>query len=83
VEKAVLPEGEHFLCFEQIGWCASVSGDWIEKWFNSWLADETFWAEYRSRNSDEDMVRMSEEGMVVMKMPTGTKRGDFPPKGKL
>ncbi|KAJ5647099.1 hypothetical protein N7490_003471 [Penicillium lividum] len=83
VEKAVLPDGEHFLCFQQVGWCASVAGEWVEKWFNGWLADEKFWAEYRSRNSDEDMLRMSEEGMMVMKMRNGTKRGDFPPKGKL
>lgn len=83
VEKAVLPEGEHFLCFEQVGWCAGIAGEWVAKWFNGWLADEKFWAEYRSRNSDDDMLRISGEGMMVMKMPNGMKRGDFPPKGKL
>ncbi|KAJ5946615.1 hypothetical protein N7454_003454 [Penicillium verhagenii] len=83
VEKSLLPEGEHFLCFEQIGWCASVAGEWVERWYKGWLADEKFWAEYRSRNSDDNMLRISEEGKIVMKMQSGTIRGDFPPKGKL
>ncbi|KAJ6014417.1 hypothetical protein N7540_009008 [Penicillium herquei] len=85
VEKAVLPKGEHLICFEQPSWCASVTAEWIQKWFKKWLADEKFWEEYQSRGSDEDMLRISKEGLAAMKMPTMTKRGDFkfPPKGKL
>jgi hypothetical protein len=42
VAKAVLPEAEHLFCFEHVGWCARVMDEWIEKWFNEWLADEKF-----------------------------------------
>ena len=83
VEKAVLLEGEHFLCFQQVGWCANVAGEWVERWFQGWLEDEKFWANYSSRNSDQDELRISEDGMMVMRMPSGTNRKDFPVKGKL
>jgi hypothetical protein len=82
VEKAVLKDGSHMLVFENVEWCAEAAAGWVQKWFDGWLADEKFWTEYRSRHSDEDMLRMSKEASMVARMPAGTKRGDFP-KGKL
>ncbi|KAJ5291897.1 hypothetical protein N7478_001148 [Penicillium angulare] len=82
VEKAVLEDGEHTFVFDRVGWCAGVSSQWIQKWYNGWLADEKFWKEYRSRHSDENMLRLSEEALLVAKINAGTKREDFP-KSKL
>jgi hypothetical protein len=77
VEKAVLKDGSHTLVFENVEWCADTAAGWVQKWFDGWLADR-FWIKYRSRHSDEDMLRMSKEASMVAKMPVGTKRGDFP-----
>ncbi|KAJ5916067.1 hypothetical protein N7504_000082 [Penicillium tannophilum] len=82
VEKVVLKGGSHTLVFENVGWCAQTGADWIQKWFDGWMADEKFWSEYQSRQSDAEMLRLSKEANVLAKMPCGTKRGDFP-KGKL
>ncbi|KAK2734201.1 hypothetical protein FQN57_001855 [Myotisia sp. PD_48] len=79
VEKALLPEGGHTLVFEQVDWCAIVIGNWMQRWFKGWLEDEKFWREYRSRHSDADMIRLSEEAFQIAQMPVGTKRSQKPP----
>ncbi|KAL2808068.1 putative toxin biosynthesis protein [Aspergillus granulosus] len=74
VEKAVLPEGSHNVVLEEVEWSAGVAGDWIRRWYGKYLDDERFWSGYRSRNSDADMLRLSEEAMRAAKMPVGTRR---------
>ncbi|KAL3480180.1 Alpha/beta hydrolase family-domain-containing protein [Aspergillus californicus] len=74
VEKAVLPEGSHLLVLEQVGWSASVSADWIGRWYKGWLEDEEFWHGYKSKDSDPEMLRLSEAALEVAQKPTGTKR---------
>ncbi|GLA03056.1 hypothetical protein AnigIFM60653_002652 [Aspergillus niger] len=76
VEKAVLVDGSHTLVFENVGWCAETAAGWIRKWYAGWLKDENFWSEYRSRQSDHDMLRLSKEAVQVAKMPVGAKRGE-------
>jgi hypothetical protein len=82
VEKAVLPKGNHTVVFEQPDWCASVSADWLKRWFSNWLEDEKFWRTYKSKHSDEDMLRLSDEAFQITQMHVGTKRTEKP-KGKL
>ncbi|KAL4982171.1 Alpha/beta hydrolase family-domain-containing protein [Aspergillus falconensis] len=78
VEKAVLEEGSHNVVLEEVGWSAEVAADWIRRWYKGWLEDETFWKGYQSKNSDADMLRLSEAAMEAAKKPTGTKRPEVP-----
>jgi hypothetical protein len=84
VEKTVLPEGSHTLVFEELDWCASVTADWVRRWFRQWLDEEEFWRGYKSRNSDAEMLRLSDEAFQVAQMAMGTKRTErVNLKGKL
>ncbi|KAL4939888.1 hypothetical protein BDV06DRAFT_224608 [Aspergillus oleicola] len=74
VEKAVLAEGSHTLVFEQVDWSASVCARWVGRWYESWLNDEKFWHEYRSKNSDAEMLTLSEAALEAAQKPVGTKR---------
>ncbi|KAL4879535.1 Alpha/beta hydrolase family-domain-containing protein [Aspergillus karnatakaensis] len=74
VERAVLKDGTHTLVFEQVGWCAEVSTDWIGRWYKGWLEDEKFWQGYKSKNSDEQMLRLSDEALKAAQRPMGSKR---------
>ncbi|KAL3467684.1 Alpha/beta hydrolase family-domain-containing protein [Aspergillus heterothallicus] len=76
VEKAVLEKGGHNIVFEDVEWSAEVAGDWIRRWYSKHLTAEKFWRGYRSRNSDGEMLRLSEEAMKAAKMPVGTRRKD-------
>ncbi|GAD98777.1 toxin biosynthesis protein [Paecilomyces variotii No. 5] len=82
VEKAVLPKGNHTLVFENPDWCASVTADWVRRWFKGWLEDEKFWREYKSKSSDAEGLRLSKEAFQIAQLPVGTKRAEKP-KGKL
>lgn len=82
VAKAVLKGGSHVLCFEEIQWCAETAAGWLQKWFQQWLADEKFWSEYQSPNSDEQGLRLSEEAQVSMGLPSSLTK-DERLKGKL
>ncbi|KAF5866560.1 hypothetical protein ETB97_011445 [Aspergillus alliaceus] len=78
VEKAVLLKGGHTLVFEQVDWCASTIADWMHRWFQGWLEDERFWQEHRSRHSDAEGIRLSEEAFQIAQMPVGTRRSKKP-----
>ncbi|KAJ5132443.1 hypothetical protein N7448_006601 [Penicillium atrosanguineum] len=73
VEKVVL-DASHTVVFEQIDKCAAVGAEWVQRWYQSWLAGEKVLAEYRSKRSDADMIRASESGIQVTRMKLGSKR---------
>ncbi|KAL2833134.1 putative toxin biosynthesis protein [Aspergillus pseudoustus] len=76
VEKAVLEDGNHNVVYENVRWSAGVAGDWIRRWYAKYLGDERFWSEYRSRSSDAEMLRLSDEALTAAKRPVGTRRKD-------
>lgn len=78
VEKAVLKDGNHTLVFENPDWCASVTADWVRRWFKGWLEDEKFWREYKSKSSDAEGLRLSKEAFQIAQLPVGTKRTERP-----
>ncbi|KAJ5594735.1 toxin biosynthesis protein [Penicillium hispanicum] len=79
VEKAVIEGASHTLVFEEIDRSAEVAADWVGRWFQSWLSDEKILADYQSKRSDRDMLRVSEESLKTIRMTTWNKR----PNGKL
>ena len=82
VEKTVIEKGSHLVVFEDVGSCAEVASEWIERWFKGWLKEEKFWREYKSRKSDSEMLRFTEDWMKVANARVGTKRPGAS-KGKL
>ena len=60
VGKAVFEKSGHLLVFEHVDECARVSADWIDQWFRQWLAEEEFHKRYRSKKSDDAMLRSTQ-----------------------
>lgn len=79
VSKVVLENGSHTLVLEDVDWSATVASDWIHKWFSKWVEEEDFWRSYRSKRSDPDMLRLSEEAFEISQLHKPTDR----PKTKL
>ena len=82
VEKAVIEKGSHLVVFEEVARCAEVASDWIKRWFNGWLEEEKFWREYKSRKSDDDMLRFTDDWIRVANAKKDSKRPGVS-KGKL
>ena len=59
VEKAVLQGLGHLLVFEKPGEAAVVTAGWIERWREQWLVEEKILSGYKSKKSDEGMLRVS------------------------
>jgi hypothetical protein len=74
VAKAVLEKGSHTLVLEDVDWSAAVASDWVQKWFSRWTAEEDFWKNYRSKRSDAEMLRLSEEAFKVSQLQEVTER---------
>ena len=49
----------HLVVFEQPAETAGVAADWIQKWFDKWLADERFLQTYESEKSANGMLEVS------------------------
>ncbi|GAM33956.1 toxin biosynthesis protein [Talaromyces pinophilus] len=79
VAKVVLEKGSHALVLEDVDWSATVASDWIQKWFSKWMEEEEFWKNYRSKRSDAEMLRLSEEAHKVSQLKFASER----PKAKL
>lgn len=79
VAKVVLEEGTHTLVLDNVEWSATVASDWIQRWFSRWTEEENFWRNYRSKRSDTEMLRLSDEAFRVSQMQSGVER----PKSKL
>jgi hypothetical protein len=73
VEKCVF-DASHTIVFEQTDTCAKVAADWVQRWYQGWLANEKVLAEYQSKRSDVDMIRASEATLQVARMKAGSKR---------
>ncbi|KAJ5684161.1 uncharacterized protein N7477_000506 [Penicillium maclennaniae] len=71
VEKVVL-DASHTVVLEKINECAEVAADWIQHWYQSWLADERGMAEYKSNRSDADMIRALDGSIQVARMKLGS-----------
>ena len=74
VEKRVLRGSGHLVIFEKPGECANVTGDWIRRWFDRWLAEEKILRDYRSKKSDDGMLRMSQAWVDAVKLPVNASR---------
>lgn len=79
VAKAVLEKGSHTIVLEDIDWSATVVSDWIQKWVSRWTKEEAFWRDYRSKRSDAEMLRLSEEAHKLSQLKFGIER----PKAKM
>ncbi|PQE08765.1 toxin biosynthesis protein [Rutstroemia sp. NJR-2017a BVV2] len=74
VQRVVFPDSGHLLVFENVQESARASADWIERWFQQWLADERFYKGYESKKSDKDMLRVSKAWAATTKLSTLTPR---------
>ena len=74
VEKSVLQGSGHLVIFEKPDECANVAADWIRRWFDRWSAEEKTLRDYRSKKSDEGMLRMSQAWVDAVKVPVNTPR---------
>ena len=74
VEKEVLQESGHLVVFEKPDECANVTAAWIDRWFDRWLAEEKILNNYKSKQSDESMLRMSQAWADAVKLPANAPR---------
>ncbi|KAJ5493060.1 toxin biosynthesis protein [Penicillium diatomitis] len=65
VKKAVLEKGSHVLLLEDVDWSAQTVAEWVQQWFQGWLADERLLAGYQSKRSEPGMLKASEVGLQI------------------
>ncbi|KAF7714953.1 Alpha/beta hydrolase fold-1 domain-containing protein [Penicillium ucsense] len=63
VKKAVLEKGSHVLLLEDVDWSAQTVAEWVQQWFQGWVADERLLAGYQSKRSEPGMLKASEVGL--------------------
>ena len=78
VGKAVMRGLGHLVVFEKPGEVAGAVGKWIKEWYRGWLKEEEFWREYKSKTSDESMLRTSKAWVEALRLPVDTLRSKGP-----
>ena len=74
VEKAVLQGSGHLVVFEKPVESASITAGWIKKWLEQWITEEKIVREYKSKKSDDGMLRMSPLWVDAVKLPMSASR---------
>ena len=74
VEKAVLQGSGHLVVFEKPDESANVTAGWIKKWLEQWMTEEKIVRDYKSKKSDDGMLRMSRLWVDAVKLPMSASR---------
>ncbi|KAJ8068194.1 hypothetical protein OCU04_003764 [Sclerotinia nivalis] len=74
VKKVTFSDAGHLFVFENVNESARVAADWIERWLGGWLADKKFYKMYKSKKSDEEMLRVSKAWLATAKLSNTTPR---------
>ena len=74
VKGHVLHGFGHLLIFEQPAETARVASDWVQKWFDKWLADERFLQAHKSEKSANGMLEVSKAWIDAVTGTSNTRR---------
>lgn len=74
VRKDVIQNTGHLPVFEKPGATANLVADCISAWFDRWLHDELLLSALKSKNSDENMLRVSAAWVQAVKRPSNAPR---------
>lgn len=74
VGKISIANYGHLIVFENPGEVANAASEWVNKWYDGWQAEEKFWHDYKSKSTEDDMLRMSKAWIEAMKLPAETSR---------
>ena len=74
VKGHVLQGFGHLLIFEQPAETARVTADWVQKWFDKWLADERFLRAQESEKSANGMLEVSKVWINAVTETSNTRK---------